>query len=104
MEHEARALIRALTQGRALRPWPRSAAGDAFGIAHAFGTAHVNDTAVPMGWEPLARPLPQCLCADTDTFAGFVDDPDYDTYSMAGSARMPLHYQVRLSVGARASR
>ena len=70
----------------------------------AFGTAHVNDTATPMGWEPLARPLPQCLCADTETFAGFVDDPDYDTYSMAGPARMPLHYQVRRRVGARASR
>ena len=70
----------------------------------AFGTAHVNDTASPLIWEPLARPLPQCLCADTETFAGFVDDPDYDTYSMAGPARMPLHYQVRRRVGARASR
>ena len=46
-----------------------------------------------MGWVPLARPLPQCLCANTDTFMGFVDDPDYDTYSMAGVERMPLHYQ-----------
>jgi len=43
--------------------------------------------------EPLARPLQQCLCADTGTFKGFVDDPDYDTYSMAGVERMPLHYQ-----------
>jgi hypothetical protein len=35
---------------------------------------------------------------------GFVDDPDYDTYSMAGPLRMPLHYQVRVRAGARASR
>jgi hypothetical protein len=58
-----------------------------------FGNDHSNDTTVPVGWVPLARPLPQCLCADTDTFMGFVDDPDFDTYSMAGAQRMPLHYQ-----------
>ena len=37
-------------------------------------------------------PLPRCLCADPDILKGFIDDPDYDTYSLAGTERMPENY------------
>lgn len=35
---------------------------------------------------------PRCLCANPNILLGFVDDPDYDTYSLAGTNRMPENY------------
>ena len=36
--------------------------------------------------------LPKCLCANPAILLGFVDDPDYHTYSLAGANRMPQNY------------
>ena len=36
--------------------------------------------------------LPKCLCANPEIILGFVDDPDYNTYSLAGTNRMPENY------------
>ena len=67
---------------------------DGLTTSHASGTvtAHDAEAAIAAHNNGVPSLLPSCLCANPSVLLGFVDDPDYNTYSLAGINRMPENY------------
>jgi hypothetical protein len=64
---------------------------DGLTTSHEAGTVQWDDAnLMHAANETIA--LPKCLCANPSILLGFVDDPDYHTYSLAGANRMPENY------------
>ena len=77
--------------GRSREEHHQGSVHDGLMVPHEPGSVNYDD-ATPTHEVNETIALPKCLCANPSILLGFVDDPDYHTYSLAGSNRMPENY------------